>query len=461
MKKLCSLFLVVLLAFGMQSVVFATETENQSKPYTQSQEFCDAINNYIINLGIGADYGFTLDRDGKYVNLFTVDYINSENSEVKVYDENADYVLFNIKGKNQISKTILLGEYSFTTEYYFHHTNKTGYCLYKDGKIYSINDAVDKGMIGVATLVEKLPNSTKVDTSALSYSKEFCDAVNKYIDDSGLTSYYFPGGEVGFNVSDIHYGNTVTIYNETADYIIFGIDGVMDAESKELIGNYEFNHNNMYSAYNPCGYCVYKDNKVYSIKSAVDSKIIDVETLAKAIPNTTKIEEPTKPTEPTKPQPTKPVVKTPKISATKVTLKSAQTKILKVTNGTIKTWSTSSKKIATVSKGKVVALTKGRVRITATLTNGKKLTCYVTVTTSPKLSRTTLNLKKGKTATVKLTGKVANINNKYYNYSKVAKIVSKANATSIKVKALKKGTTTLKIRVNGVNVLRLKVKVKF
>ena len=460
MKKLCSLFLVVLLAFGMQSVVFATETENQSKPYTQSQEFCDAINNYIINLGIGADYGFTLDRDGKYVNLFTVDYINSENSEVKVYDENADYVLFNIKGKNQSSKTILLGEYSFTTEYYFHHTNKTGYCLYKDGKIYSINDAVDKGMIGVATLVEKLPNSTKVDTSALSYSKEFCDAVNKYIDDSGLTSYYFPGGEVGFNVSDIHYGNTVTIYNETADYIIFGIDGVMDAESKELIGNYEFNHNNMYSAYNPCGYCVYKDGKVYSIKSAVDSKIIDVETLAKAIPNTTKIEEPTKPTEPTKPQPTKPVVKTPKISATKVTLKSAQTKILKVTNGTVKTWSTSSKKIATVSKGKVVALTKGRVRITATLTNGKKLTCYVTVTTSPKLSRTILNLKKGKTATVKLTGKVANINNKYYNYSKVAKIVSKANATSIKVKALKKGTTTLKIRVNGVNVLRLKVKVK-
>ncbi len=453
MKKLCSLFLVVLLAFGMQSVVFATETENQSKPYTQSQEFCDAINNYIINLGIGADYGFTLDRDGKYTNLFTVDYINSENSEVKVYDENADYVLFNIKGKNQSSKTILLGDYSFTTEYYFHHTNKTGYCLYKNGKIYSISDAVNKGMIDVATLVEKLPNSTKVDTSGLSYSKDFCDAVNKYIDDSGLTSYYFPSGEVGFNVSDIHYSNTVTIYNETAEYIIFGIDGVMDAESKECIGNYEFNHNNMYSAYNPCGYCIYKDGKVYSIKSAVDSKIIDVETLAKAIPNTTKIEEPTKP------QPTKPVVKTPKISATKVTLKSAQTRTLKVTNGTVKTWSTSSKKIATVSKGKVVALTKGRVRITATLTNGKKLYCYVTVTTSPKLSRTTLNLKKGKTATVKITGKVANINNKYYN-TKVAKIVSKAKATSIKVKALKKGTTTLKIRVNGVNVLRLKVKVK-
>ena len=448
MKKLCSLFLVVLLAFGMQSVVFATETENQSKPYTQSQEFCNAINNYIIGLGIGADYGFTLDRDGKYVNLFTVDYINSENSEVKVYDENADYVLFNIKGKNQIKKTILLGDYSFTTDYYFHHTNQTGYCLYKDGKIYSISDAVDKGMIDVATLVEKLPNSTKVDTSGLSYSKEFCDAVNKYIDDSGLTSYYFSGGESGFNVSDIHYGNTVTIYNETAEYIIFGIDGIMDANSKELIGNYEFNHNNMYSAYNPCGYCVYKDGKVYSIKSAVDSKIIDVETLAKTIPNTTKIE-----------KPTKPVVKTPKISATKVTLKSAQTRTLKVTNGKVKTWSTSSKKIATVSKGKVVALTKGKVRITATLTNGKKLYCYVTVTTSPKLSRTTLNLKKGKTATVKLTGKVANINNKYYN-TKVAKIVSKANTTSIKVKALKKGTTTLKIRVNGVNVLRLKVKVK-
>lgn len=44
--------------------------------------------------------------------------------------------------------------------------------------------------------------------------------------------------------------------------------------------------------------------------------------------------------------------------------------------------------------------------------------------------------------------------------TKVAKIVSKVNTTSIKVKALKKGTTTLKIRVNGVKVLRLKVKVK-
>lgn len=102
MKKLCSLFLVVLLVFGMQSAVFATETESNNKPYTQSQEFCNAINNYIIGLGIGADYGFTLDRDGKYVNLFTVDYIDSENSEVKVYDENADYVLFNIRGKSKI-----------------------------------------------------------------------------------------------------------------------------------------------------------------------------------------------------------------------------------------------------------------------------------------------------------------------------------------------------------------------
>lgn len=93
------------------------------------------------------------------------------------------------------------------------------------------------------------------------------------------------------------------------------------------------------------------------------------------------------------------------------------------------------------------------------MTTGKKLTCKVTVTTTPKLSKTTVNVKKGNIAVVKISGKVFTINNKYTNTS-VAKITSKTNDVTLKIKGLKKGTTTLKIKVNGVKTLNLKVNVK-
>lgn len=142
-----------------------------------------------------------------------------------------------------------------------------------------------------------------------------------------------------------------------------------------------------------------------------------------------------------------------------LSVKSGTTKTVSVLNGKAKSWSTSNKKVATVKKGKITALNKGKVTVTATLTTGKKLTCKVTVTTAPKLSKTNVNVKKGGTVNVKLSGKVSSINNKYTN-TKFAKITSKANATGLKIKGLKKGNTTLKIKVNGVKTLNLKVKVK-
>ena len=66
-------------------------------------------------------------------------------------------------------------------------------------------------------------------------------------------------------------------------------------------------------------------------------------------------------------------------------------------------------------------------------------------------------MKKGKTKSVTITGKASTVNNVYTN-TKIAIIISKSSASTIKVKGLKKGSTTLKLRVNGV-VLKLKVKV--
>ena len=67
-------------------------------------------------------------------------------------------------------------------------------------------------------------------------------------------------------------------------------------------------------------------------------------------------------------------------------------------------------------------------------------------------------MKKGATKSVKIVGKAKVVNNKYTN-TKIARVISKKSATNLKIKGLKNGNTTLKIRVNGV-ILKLKVKVK-
>jgi hypothetical protein len=59
---------------------------------------------------------------------------------------------------------------------------------------------------------------------------------------------------------------------------------------------------------------------------------------------------------------------------------------------------------------------------------------------------------------VKITGKASGVKNSYTN-TKYAKITSKKTASAIRVRGLKKGSSTLKIKVNGVT-LKLKVKVK-
>ena len=110
------------------------------------------------------------------------------------------------------------------------------------------------------------------------------------------------------------------------------------------------------------------------------------------------------------------------------------------------------------ANGKITALKKGSATVTATLQNGKKLSCKVSVKTSPKLSKKSITVKRNKTATVKITGKAKTVRNTYKN-TKKAKIISKSSASKIKVKGLKKGKTTLKIKVNGVS-LKLKVRVK-
>ena len=146
------------------------------------------------------------------------------------------------------------------------------------------------------------------------------------------------------------------------------------------------------------------------------------------------------------------------LSRKKASLKAGKELKLKVISGKAKSWKSSNKKVCTVKNGRVTALRKGTATITATLTSGQKVKCRIKVTTSPKLSKKTITVRKGGTKTIKITGKAKTVKNKYRNTAK-AKIMSKKTASKIKVKGLKKGTTILTIRVNGV-ALDLMVKVR-
>ena len=148
-------------------------------------------------------------------------------------------------------------------------------------------------------------------------------------------------------------------------------------------------------------------------------------------------------TNPTKPNPTKPIVKRTTVSLNKYNgtlyVKGSTTIRATVKNGKGKTtYKSSNAKIARVnSVGKITAVKAGKAKITVTNTVVKK----------------SVVLTKGKTTTLKITGKIGKATFKSSN-TKVAKAYANG-----KIKAMKKGNATVTIKTNGIT-LKCKVTVK-
>lgn len=110
-------------------------------------------------------------------------------------------------------------------------------------------------------------------------------------------------------------------------------------------------------------------------------------------------------------------------------------------------------KIAKVDKnGKVTALKKGKAKITVS-NNGVKKTFTVTVK-NPKLKKAKKTLKRGKSFTIKITGKKGTA--KFKSGNKRIATVSKKG----KIKALRKGKVTITVTTNGKIKLKFKLTVK-
>lgn len=156
-------------------------------------------------------------------------------------------------------------------------------------------------------------------------------------------------------------------------------------------------------------------------------------------------------------EPTKPVVKntTVKLEKAKANLYVKGTTNIKATvkNGKGKTtYKSSNPKVAKVnSNGKVTAVKKGTAKIT--ITNNKVSKVFTVTVKNPKLNKTSLALKKNKSYTLKVTGKVGKATFSTSN-KKVATVNQKG-----KVVAKKKGKATITVKTNGMK-LKCKVTVK-
>ena len=150
--------------------------------------------------------------------------------------------------------------------------------------------------------------------------------------------------------------------------------------------------------------------------------------------------------------------KTVKVNKTSLTITTGKTGQLTATvspsDSTDKTvkWTTSNKKIATVSsKGKVTAKAKGTATITATVKDAKAVKVKVTVKSpivpkSVKVNKTSASIVQGKTLTLSATVSPSNAVNKTVKWStsnkKIATVSSKGKVTAVGVGTAKITATT-------------------
>ena len=234
------------------------------------------------------------------------------------------------------------------------------------------------------------------------------------------------------------------LYYKISDYYNFSNKNIR-------MGNYMFNCYQQHTPYD-LGLYVVGNGKAYTLKDAYDKLNINMDAVYSLINKTNLHYNFT-------------VVKIAqeKLSATNVSLKSGAKKTIKVLNGKVKSYKVTNNKVAKVnSKGVITALNKGKTTVIVTLKDGNKLNCKVNVTTAPKLSKSTVNVKVGQSAKIKIYGKAKGIEFGISGRNKNIEVwlYKMKDATGFEVEGLKKGKATLKVKVNNVKTLTLKINVK-
>lgn len=417
MKKLISITLAIMMVFSTMVVVMADETEKDV-----TSKFSDKLKQRIAE---------ATDTEEIYVDTWFTD-------------------LGSIRTYNVIDKKIvddILGEGQYRYSYYCFGLPNADLYLTKD-QIYKLASSDEITSMSSYLLSDLLLYDDETESSK---KKTPYDIFYNY-----MTKNYYknPSSNADYGIINLgKVGNSTIFYGS-----VQGPDPDTSSETMEL-DDYTFEYYTMYpdalglfvvknNTVKPLRYCYEKDNisiaKVISLLNKVDSKNVIHFTAYK---DGKKVYDPT----------------SARFLSSKYSVKSGANVAVKLINGTVKRYKVSNNKVAKVNnKGVVTGLNKGNATVTATLTNGKKLTTKISVTTAPKLSKANVNIKKGNSTVVRVQGKVPSIAIKCTgNKKNVIVFVAKAKETNeIFIVGKKKGTANLKVKVNGVRTLKLKVNVK-
>jgi hypothetical protein len=259
------------------------------------------------------------------------------------------------------------------------------------------------------------------------------------------------------------------LYTDKENYIlVFGSgDEKNNTPVCDTYGNYQLKQDETYSP-DPFGYYIYlfSEDEFITLREAVDENIPNINNvfeeygLGKVIGNVNTPSNPTV-TEPTTKPTTETIQKKTTVSLSKssanVYVKGTTAIKATVKNGVGKTtYKSSNTNVAKVSsKGIVTAVKKGTAKIT--VTNNKVSKIFTIKVLNPKLNKTSVSVAKGKTFTLKITGKVGKAKFSTSN-KKIATVNSKGKIT-VNKKAKKGKICYITVKTNGIT-LKCKVKVK-
>lgn len=190
-----------------------------------------------------------------------------------------------------------------------HEANKTGYCVYYNGTIYNLPDAVSNNIMTASALASIIPHSSKLEgstqpTETTESSQPIIteptdptatteDPTGHCTDNEEMFRQIFAtelaeySNELGFqepfSIEDVEF-----FYRNSGSLAVFALRYNLCIVSEETIGNYKFTNPSFFgNPKNKTGLCVYYNNTIFSIAKAVQEGYVTAEFLASVIPNTT------------------------------------------------------------------------------------------------------------------------------------------------------------------------------
>lgn len=169
MKKIIACILSMILIVGSLPVL---SVGAETKSLVETYEFCEELSVLMVLEGHTYCLPKIIDKDAdgykdgkkstyKYIYSFFTPKNVRKCTELKIFKESDSVVVFGITGRADSLETDIIGDYIFHAREGFYSRvfpdNNCGYFVYTTDNIYSLNGAVEKGIVDVNEMAKLIP----------------------------------------------------------------------------------------------------------------------------------------------------------------------------------------------------------------------------------------------------------------------------------------------------------------